>query len=329
MMKTTTAMTMMIFITVITAISTGQQPPHGGGDIEGLGDAGGPYTGVREVPLQFQGTVNGSNPPFTYEWDFSYNGTFNTESTQLSPLYTYSDTGSYTAALRITDNASNTSISTASVTIEDDANTPPIACFSWNPYYPHTGTTILFSDMSYDLDGYITAWRWDFGNGATSSREKPSHMYGLPGSYTVTLTVTDDDGENATKKESIIVYLENYYDSVESYTLAIYTIDGRYPVPYVEIIITDETGKEKTRMLTDQQGMAICHHSGMTTAHITKNGYNPSRLNIGMDTDKRIVVQMDKTEKEETIATAGMLSVATIAILSTILIIPLKKRKNR
>ncbi|MDF2627226.1 MAG: hypothetical protein K0R39_1057 [Symbiobacteriaceae bacterium] len=56
------------------------------------------------------------------------------------------------------------------------------------------GPTVTFHNQSTDADGDITAYLWDFGDGATSAAESPAHTYGAPGTYAVTLTVTDADG---------------------------------------------------------------------------------------------------------------------------------------
>src|SRR5206468_8780479 len=46
-----------------------------------------------------------------------------------------------------------------------------------------------------DPDGTIATWRWDFGDGsAVGTTRNPSHTYSAGGSYTVTLTVTDNQG---------------------------------------------------------------------------------------------------------------------------------------
>ena len=57
-----------------------------------------------------------------------------------------------------------------------------------------TGLTCAFTDGSTDADGSIAARSWTFGDGATSSQTNPSRTYAAAGTYTVTLTVTDDDG---------------------------------------------------------------------------------------------------------------------------------------
>ena len=51
---------------------------------------------------------------------------------------------------------------------------------------------------SYDIDGQIVSYEWDFGDGTAGSGETLAHVYQAPGTYMVTLTVTDDDGLAAT-----------------------------------------------------------------------------------------------------------------------------------
>lgn len=58
-----------------------------------------------------------------------------------------------------------------------------------------TGLTFTFTDTSTPPSGgSIAQWRWEFGDGATSSAQNPVHTYASPGVYTVSLTVTDDAG---------------------------------------------------------------------------------------------------------------------------------------
>ena len=57
------------------------------------------------------------------------------------------------------------------------------------------GEAIAFSSAgSQDQDGQIASYLWEFGDGSTSTLANPTHQYGSEGSYSVTLTVTDNDG---------------------------------------------------------------------------------------------------------------------------------------
>lgn len=84
-------------------------------------------------------------------------------------------------------------------------NQPPVADFAFAPERPSTEDTVTFTDLSSDPDGKIVSWSWDFGDGATADVQAPSHRFSQPGSYTVTLVVTDDEGATASKTRVIFV----------------------------------------------------------------------------------------------------------------------------
>lgn len=70
-------------------------------------------------------------------------------------------------------------------------NDPPFASFSWS----WSGTNVTFTDASTAGAGRtITSRLYNFGDSTTSTSTNPSHNYGALGTYTVTLTVTDDLG---------------------------------------------------------------------------------------------------------------------------------------
>ncbi|HKE49214.1 MAG TPA: protease pro-enzyme activation domain-containing protein [Rhodanobacteraceae bacterium] len=69
-------------------------------------------------------------------------------------------------------------------------NQPPVANFTFTT----SGLTANFTDTSTDPDGTISSRSWTFGDGGTSTATNPSHTYAAGGTYTVTLTVTDNGG---------------------------------------------------------------------------------------------------------------------------------------
>ncbi len=68
--------------------------------------------------------------------------------------------------------------------------------------YPYT---VEFTDTSTDIDGTITAWYWDLGDGTNSSEQHPIHNYTAIGTYTVKLNVTDNDGATGNISKNINV----------------------------------------------------------------------------------------------------------------------------
>ena len=84
----------------------------------------------------------------------------------------------------------------------------PIALFTYNPSFPSTGEIVIFNaTTSYDPDGTITRYYWDFGDETMVNTTEPvvGHIYALPKKFNATLTVTDVDGLSANTTQTISI----------------------------------------------------------------------------------------------------------------------------
>lgn len=91
---------------------------------------------------------------------------------------------------------------------------PPVAALSFSPARPIETEAVAFdASASYDPDGSIVAYAWDFGDGATGTGPAVAHAYAAAGSYQVTLTVRDDAGLRASTTAAVTV--ENRQKAVQ------------------------------------------------------------------------------------------------------------------
>ncbi|HWM53191.1 MAG TPA: PKD domain-containing protein, partial [Thermoplasmata archaeon] len=116
--------------------------------------------------------------------------------------HSFSAGGSYPVVLTVTDSDGFTAraMDTLSVT----PVYPPEASFGESASLVSPGTNVTFdASGSSDVDGTIVGYGWNFGDGTTDSGFATVHAYAVSGSYTVTLTVFDDD--NLTNSTSRII----------------------------------------------------------------------------------------------------------------------------
>gem|GEM_PF-1173957 len=152
--------------------------------------------------VQFtDGSTDGNGAIVSWNWTFGDGSV----SSQQHPSHQYSTADTYTVTLTVTDDNGATDTATATVTV---AGTTPTAAFSVTPAVPKTGDVVAFTDLSTD-DGTIVTWHWDYGDGNASAAQDPTHTYEEAGTYTVTLTVWDDDGAKNTTTKSVTIEGDN------------------------------------------------------------------------------------------------------------------------
>lgn len=133
-----------------------------------------------------------------YEWDFGDN-----ESGRGRTIsHHYSRGGTYTVILTVTDNLGAEDTESRRITVQEP-NKAPRARISISS---QRGLTITFDgSSSYDPDGTIVSYQWNFGDGVSGLGVSVSHTYAAPGSYVVSLVVTDNDGARDSDQRRINV----------------------------------------------------------------------------------------------------------------------------
>ncbi len=163
-----------------------------------LGDPVADFTYSPENPVvnetvTFDATSSTANGGATvnYDWDF---GDGNTDS-GVVVTHAYDSYGVFAVTLNVTDNEERWDAESNAVTVKSR----PVANFMYSPAAPYVGETVTFdAQTSYDSDGSLSEYSWDFGDGNITSTANQiiTHAYGAEDTYPVKLTVTDNDGLN-------------------------------------------------------------------------------------------------------------------------------------
>ena len=113
--------------------------------------------------------------------------------TCLQYPYTYADDGWYDVSITV-DTADETASKSYRVRVGNPVD-PPVASFHLNPASP---VIMSSTALSFDGDcGGTCQWSWDFGDGGTSTLENPTHTWNVPAAVTVTLSVSNEGGNDA------------------------------------------------------------------------------------------------------------------------------------
>ncbi|WP_455392864.1 PKD domain-containing protein [[Eubacterium] cellulosolvens] len=172
--------------------------------------------------IQF--SANGSYDPdgdlLTFKWDFGDNSTITFE--KYYTTHKYLDDDIYNVTLTVMDNNSNFATTNIEVTI---LNRPPQAKAHKNRTVVVNEDIMFSAAESYDIDGIIVNYTWNFQDGSYGYGSYVRHSYSKPGNYSVILTVTDDDNAKDSDSLEIIVTQiktidsdnDNYPDDVDAF----------------------------------------------------------------------------------------------------------------
>lgn len=163
-------------------------------------------SGCGPLIVTFQNLSTGSN--LSYQWNLGNGNT----SVSENPSASYINPGTYTVTLTTTGTGgSDTETKTAYITVF----TPPTLDISPSQTIGCYPFDVDFTDLSTSGDSPIASWSWDFGDGGTSTDQNPTHTYATPGTFDITLLVTDANGCDANQSFQDLVESNNNRPTAE------------------------------------------------------------------------------------------------------------------
>ncbi len=186
--------------------------------------SGAPLSGPAPLSVTFTDeSVPGTQAITRRQWDFGDGGLL---STLTNPTRVYTEPGKYDVSLRVTTPAgTDTLLKPAYITV-----TPSVA-FSANPAAGKGSLSVQFTDQS-DLGKFpASAYAWNFGDGGSSTEPSPSHTFGAPGVYDVSLAITTALGESVSAYAGMITVSPD----------AAFSATPASGAPPLDVVFKDET----------------------------------------------------------------------------------------
>ncbi|MFB3854474.1 MAG: PKD domain-containing protein [Vicinamibacterales bacterium] len=137
----------------------------------------------------------------SYSWTFGDGGT----ASGRTVTHRFQNSGEFAVTLTVVDDRGLADSETKTVSVS--ASTLPVASFVFSPQQPSVNQDIMFNGAeSKAAPGrFIVGYDWNFGSGSPRSGMTVTKSYSLPGTYNVTLTVTDDVGQKGTASKAVNV----------------------------------------------------------------------------------------------------------------------------
>jgi len=223
------------------------------------------------VPLKVWFFDGGSYSPngeiVKWEWKFVGRGSGGggwqdyTE-TEGEAWYTFDKPGFKLGLLRVTDEDGKKSVGAVMIRMRSWFNADPVAVANADPAEGYAPLSVSFTaNGSYDPDGEITVWEWDFGEGAgledyTATDGEAEHIYTTEGTFTATLRVTDDDG--STREDTINIQVEDC--GMPSFNIAVLpTTSDAY---LFSDVVFDSLDNPSVCYTAFENDLRIVHHDG-------------------------------------------------------------------
>ncbi|MCX6566534.1 MAG: PKD domain-containing protein [Candidatus Aminicenantes bacterium] len=160
-----------------------------------------PPTGSAPLTVNFDASASYDSDGTIAQFDWMFSDGKTASGKKVT--HKFATPGTYTTTLTVTDNQGATNSKSKTIEV---INLNPVAGFSFLPPTGSAPLTVNFdASASYDPDGTIARYSWIFGDGNTALGKAVTHEFATPGTYTITLTVTDNFGKTNSKSKSINV----------------------------------------------------------------------------------------------------------------------------
>ena len=164
---------------------------------------GGAYSEGNEITFNGLASNDPDNDFLTYTWDLSEAGGPSYTASKQSKFSLELSEGQYSISLTVEDPDGESSTATHSFTV---TNLPPVSKITSDVNSLFVGEKIQLSgEDSYDPEGGALDFLWNFGDNKTSSLKSPEYSWNSPGTFTVSLTVEDGEGQETTSTTDIEV----------------------------------------------------------------------------------------------------------------------------
>jgi len=172
---------------------------------------GEPLAGNAPQTVEFENQSTGNIHSIL--WDF---GDGNHDTIHNNPVHTYTNPGTYTVSLTVSG-PSGSDMKTK-VNYVRVGGTAPYLRADFRLRNPGQQESDVPSEVQFreECAGEVTSYFWEFGDGGTSTEEDPTHTYTTPGLFTVSLTVTDADGNTSTEIKENLIKVNVFFLKIDS-----------------------------------------------------------------------------------------------------------------